>query len=202
MHKGDVVRVISPVAPLHLVGMTGIIEKVYLSGDHVLFGVAIADVENPRSKYGVFWFNKSQIELFEEETHMNTGFIVATINFLDGYNANTGYAYALYDKDICVGDTVVVNTGHHGMAIAKIAAINELSSSLVKYGREVVCKIDMTAFNARKEKAKRIAALEKEMKAKAAKLQTVALYEMMAEKSPELKEMLDEYKQLTGEPTA
>lgn len=54
----------------------------------------------------------------------------------------------------------------------------------------------MTKYNERKEKAQKISTLKGQMDKKVKELQGVALYELMAKDSPELKEMLDEYKQL------
>ena len=54
----------------------------------------------------------------------------------------------------------------------------------------------MTKYNERKEKAQKISTLKGQMDKKVKELQGVVLYELMAKDSPELKEMLDEYKQL------
>ena len=54
----------------------------------------------------------------------------------------------------------------------------------------------MTKYNERKEKAQKISTLKGQMDKKVKELQGVALYELMAKDSPELKEMLDKYKQL------
>lgn len=48
--------------------------------------------------------------------------------------------YAMYDN-FEVGDVVVVKTGHHGLAVAKIASIDD-TISMVANGREIVTKVD------------------------------------------------------------
>lgn len=198
MELGDRVCIVNPSAKRSfLIGAVGTVEKVWKGKNETPLGILVDGIENCNSKYGVFWLSKGSIKLFKEEKYMEKGFIVATIKFLEGSNTNVGYAYALYDDSIVAGDVVVVNTGHHGMAVAKISALDEKRKSEVKFGREVVCKVDLSAFNERKERAARIAALEREMKAKASEVQATAIYEMLAEKSPELKAMLDEYKKLT-----
>ena len=117
---------------------------------------------------------------------------VAGIKFGDSWQTkDKTYPYALYDEDIAIGDTVVVMTGHHGMTIAEVCSIGEMSKDSVTCGREIICKVDMTAYNDRKAKAKKMAELKVEMDAKVKALQEVALYELMAEKDPELKAMLD-----------
>ena len=62
--------------------------------------------------------------------------------------------------------------------------------------REIICRIDMTKYNERKEKAQKISTLKGQMDKKVKELQGVALYGLMAKDSPELQEMLDEYKHL------
>lgn len=121
---------------------------------------------------------------------------VAGIKFVHGYNTDQTYPYALYDEDIIIGDTVVVMTGHHGMAIAEVRSIGEMPKDSVTCGREIICKVDMTAYIDRKAKAKKMAELKVEMDAKVKALQEVALYELMAEKDPELKAMLEAFKAL------
>lgn len=123
-------------------------------------------------------------------------FKVAGVKFCDGSNQNTVYYYALYNNEICVGDKVVVMTGHHGMGVATVTEIDDVNSNKVQYGREVVCKIDMTDFNNRKEKKIRMKELKNKMDAQVKKLQESAVYEMLADKDDELKSMLQEYKLL------
>lgn len=199
MEIGTRVQVINP--PDHygfLSGAIGTVDRVWNSPNGTLFGVRIDNYNNSKSKYGLFWLNAICFIIFEGETKMYFNYTPATIHFLDGSNTHREYAYALYDATVVAGDTVVVNTGHHGLAIAQVCTVGECDKSLVKYGREIVCKVDLTAFNERKAKAKKIAELEQDMKAKAAEIQVATLYEMLAEKNPGLRAMLDEYKSLTA----
>jgi hypothetical protein len=55
----------------------------------------------------------------------------------------------------------------------------------------------MSKYTEREKKAKEIAKLKKQMDDKVKELQGVALYELMAQNSPELREMLDKFTQLT-----
>ena len=127
---------------------------------------------------------------------------VATIKFLEGKNTNTEYYSALFDNEIYSGDTVVVMSAHNGMGIAVVTDIvEEPTSSMIEYcnaGREIIAKFDMSAYETRKENRKKAQELKVQMDKKVKELEKVALYEMMAEKSPELKEMLDAYKGLVG----
>ena len=162
-------------------------------------GVKIDGRKNHNSKYGVFWFEDEQLQIIEsEEKTMLPNYITANIRFLDGTNRNTTYAYALYDEDIAAGDTVVVKTGHHGYAVAQVVEVAPEIAEAVKFGREIVSRVDFSAFEARKAKAKRMAELKRTMDEKVRELQATALYEMLAEKDSGLKEMLAEYKNLQG----
>lgn len=64
--------------------------------------------------------------------------------------------------------------------------------------KEIVCKVDFTAWNERRERAKRMNELQCMMNNRVRDLQETALLEMLASKDPELKAMLDEYKTLRG----
>lgn len=178
-------------------GRFGIVEK--CDGYYRTIGIRFENANNPASSYGVFWFDKHHIEIIENEVHlMNANFTVASISFLDGTNINREYAYALYDENIVPNDIVVVKTGHHGFALAKVVTVGVLPTNTVEYGREIVSKVDFTAYNERKEKAKHLRELKTAMDKKVEELQHTALYELLAEKDPALKAMLEEYKALIG----
>lgn len=185
-------------------------------------GVELDGEYNKASANGVFWFSGCElvlieggldwraileedrpdmdgikIEHVEEEIPMLKGYIAAGVSFTKGSNRDTVYPYALYPDLPCqVGDQVVVMTGHHGMALAEIKSIGELPVDSVDCGREIICKVDMAAYVERKARAEKLASLKKEMDAKVRELQSVALYEALAEKDPTLKAMLDEFKSL------
>ena len=148
--------------------------------------------------------NKNNIIEKKEEKQMMIGkYDVAKIRFLNGSNTHKTYYYALYDDTMCaIGDTVVVQTAHHGMSLAlidDIIARNEAEQYMLdscNEGREIVCKIDMTVYNERIAKREQVAKLKAEMDKKVQEMQELTLFEMMATKNPELKEMLDVYKSL------
>lgn len=126
---------------------------------------------------------------------MFENYVVAKIQFLDDPVAV--YSYALYE-DIPVGTTVVVQTGSHGFALARIQSIDptpEAKKEVFK-GRQVVCRVDFSAYEARKEALRRASELQKQMDAKLREAQTMAIYEMFAEKDESLKAMLSEFKTL------
>lgn len=128
---------------------------------------------------------------------------VAKVRFLEGCNTHNTYNYALFDDEIQLYDNCVVKSANHGFGIASIEEIidniNDISVTDSNGNiREIVCKIDMSAFHKRIKDRQRVSQLKKEMDKKVKELQGLALYKMMAETSPELKTMLSEYEELTN----
>lgn len=126
---------------------------------------------------------------------MLPGYKTASVQFLNGNNTNRTYYYALYDDNIQPNDVVVVSTGHHGLALARVVFVGG-PSSYVTNNREVVCKADLSAWEARKARAEKIKQLKANMDERVKAYQAVALYELAAEKDPALKAMLDQFKAL------
>lgn len=178
----------------------GTVERIGLLSSNI--GIRFENETNNANPYGVFWFSEKHLEIIElENEFMNENFVVAGIKFLDGTDRE--YACALYDESIAVGDVVVVKTGPCGFALAKIASIGNFPYSAVQCGREVIDKVDFTAYAEREERAKRLKVLKIKMDKKVRQLQQTTLYdyELLAEKDPDLKAMLEEYKSLIRYPT-
>lgn len=180
-------------------GRVGTIKRI--SGSS--YGVEIERETNKNSKYGLFWFNKGEITLSsrnnwkkenKENCFMDKNYHPVIINFISGSNTNVPYTYAAYE-DYNENDYVVVHTGHHGMTIAKVKAVGT-ENDKVEYGREIICKINMTAYNDRKARAKRKAELKSKMEAKVKELQETAIFEMLAKEDVALAKMLEEFKEL------
>lgn len=169
-------------------------------------GVKVDGYYNKRSAYGVYWFKISELvpenenKSESEETKMLLpNYTAASVQFLSGSNAEVKYTYALYDETVVVGDTVVVQTGHHGLALAQVVEISADLVPKVACNREIVAKVDFTAFYDRQARAKRLAELRAAMDTKVKELQALALYDMLAEKDPALKDLLTEYRELSGQ---
>ena len=189
------------------IGTLGTIEDIFLKSDNsFMYGVRLDNLTNPSSKKGLFWFkarsldhqSNNNLTIESEEIPMFENFVVAKVQFLD--NPVPVYSYALYDSDIKEGDTVVVQTGNHGFALAKIHEIvtDPEAKKDVHKGRQVVCKVDFSAYNYRQEALRRASELKRSMDAVLREAQTMAIYEMFAEKSPDLKAMLEEFKSLSA----
>ena len=166
-------------------------------------GIKLDNFTNSASQYGIFWFNIANLKLVENnesdgDDFMTDDYKVAGIKFMEGYNKDVEYYYALYDDTIEIDDIVVVKTGHHGLIVAKVSSISETNVDKVKYGREVISKVDFTTYNTQKEKIKKIKELKKIINAKVKEFQVNAMYEMIAEKDIEFKNILEEIKSLSN----
>lgn len=190
------------------IGKIGTVKQIFRRRDNLFYyGVLFEDTRNPMSSKGLFWFgarsldhqSNNTLKIESEEIPMFENYVVAKIQFLD--NPVPVYSYALYDSDVKPDDYVVVQTGSHGFALARVESIdtNPESKKDVHKGRQIVCRVDFSAYNARQDALKRAAELKRSMDAVLREAQTMAIYEMFAEKNESLKAMLDEFKTLNSQ---
>ena len=158
-----------------LIGMCGTVTRT--SSDEI--GVLIDGERNPSSSYGVYWFNRSDLKILENESEdiKMEGFKnVAIVNLLDDWNKKD-YGFALYDEDLKLitreNQMVVVNArGKDNRVLGTVKQI----MTVEEYGKgvtaQVVGVVNMDAYIARveeenrlKELAKKKAAIEKELEA-------------------------------------
>lgn len=189
----------------------GTIRSIYESN----IAVEIYNVKNKDSTFGYFYLKFEELDIQtddnEKENNMNANmntydsnaykgkFRIALIQFLDGSKCEIHYR--VYDDgfEYKEGDLVVVSPAHHDMTIARIKKIYDSDSYFsADANREVVCPIDISKYQERNNKAEEIVKLKREMDKKVKELQGVALYEVMAQHSPELRDMLIQFKELTG----
>lgn len=198
-HKGDMVKVTKN--GLWSTGRKGTVVEATREKVDVMFGAGLYGkilTLNPRSLCLL-----NNIETEEGENNMLMGnYIVCKVKFLEGTNTNKEYHYALYDDNTCVNDYVVVKSANHGMGIARVVDIipdGYVTQAMRDYcneGREVIAKFDMDAYEQRVEKRKMAKQLKADMNKKMKEMQELAMFEMMAKENPELKEMLEKYKEL------
>ena len=117
---------------------------------------------------------------------------------MNGSYANTDKKYFfLCYEEVAEGDVVVVDTVN-GLQLATVVDKPSSMPGDLPRGRikEVVCKVDLSAYQQRKAKAERRREVKREMDKRVEMLKEEAVYEMMAEKDSSLKLLLDEYKAL------
>ena len=196
---GDYVKIINyfPYSSSYLnkyAGHKGEIQRI--SGSSI--GVKLEGLTNQNSGYGLFWFKREELKLVnkkpQEEYFMDKNYNMVKAKYLDESISKRDIIFAAYES-YEVNDYVVVNSGHHGFVIAQVTAVEDVEGQ-VQYGREIICKVDMSAYEDRKARAKRKAELKGKMEAKVKELQETAIFEMLAEKDEELAKMLKELKEL------
>ena len=204
----------------NIIGKYGIITKASSSS----VGVLVDNMRNNASAYGVYWLKKNEIEIIENESEdfkMEGYNYIAIVNLLEDYNKKD-YAFALYDGDINVFNSMIYNCPAMAVVnangkdervlgtIKEIMTVEQYYSIDANRGRkitaEVVGLVNMDRYTAREEEkvrlaelAKKKAAIEKELEAEINKRKSVEYYEEMAKKysdNPKLAELVAELKNL------
>ena len=164
------------------------------------FGILLDDFMNPASAKGLFWFRSDEFEFLEEESEENnmnklTGYKeVAVVD--QGYNK---YHFAIYDDTMKyqAGSKVIVSGSDTIHTISDIITVEEASRRFKgNITAEVITVVDTSAYDKRVAKRKAAEDLKKSMDKAIKEMQEVDKYEMYADKNPELKKMLDAYKEL------
>jgi len=178
--------------------------------DCATVGVLLDNIKNHYSDYGCFWFKPNRLEVIdtvkmEDDSMFKTlnlangtpgeDYGIVRAKFLDEKGDRT-YLFAHLDSDIncMIGDTIVVMTGHHGLALATVVGFeNDMDISVVEHDRQVIDLVDTGNYDNRVAKVKAIKDLKKKMDAKVKQLQDNAIYAMLAKDDPELASMLESY---------
>lgn len=144
------------------------------------------------------------LEIKGEKFMALTGdFKIAVVNMMYGYNLSKLYGFALYDDigEVNAGDIVLVDSNNQ-IQLAKVYKVMSQEEYAVWSGKsgvtkEVVCRIDLCAYEQRKAVRNRIQELKVQMNNLAQKNQQLEMYRMMAQYDPEMKVLYDEFKQLS-----
>lgn len=106
------------------------------------------------------------------------------------------YYYAIYNdgNTYTVGDKVIVSGKcANVLEITNIFTPKEVTQNICA---EVICKVNISAYEERVRKRNKADKLKKEMDKIIKKMDESKKYELYAEENPELAEMLNEYKNL------
>lgn len=164
--------------------------------------VRLDDARNYRSATGCFYFKPYElaivtddgdtIDILEENNMQNiTNYVnVARIQYLDNSTPSNHY-YANFDCTLAVGNLCVVKSLNHGLGLAKVVEIIEQND--IKTPREIVARVDTQDYDYRVAARKDAAELKAKMQERAKQLQDIALYQMLAEKDPEMQDLLNRY---------
>lgn len=178
-------------------GRKGTIGHAYYASKEI--PVYFDDVVNEHSGKGCFYLDPCYLEVYndeskriKEETTMEniTNYLnIAKIRFLDTSSSRT-YEYANFDpalrpRDLCVAE------GTNGKWLAVVEDI--VPRNDVNLQREVVARVDTTAYDERVANRKKAAEIKAKMQERAKQLQDIALYQMLAKDDPAMLELLNEY---------
>lgn len=148
-------------------------------------------------KYKIVVFNESNLMLKEEweginnMTEITGNYAVALVKFISGENTNKPYAFALFDRDASVNDYVVCDTVHGWQVCQIVDIIPKDEYDGVKVTKEAVCVIDVSKYNRRKELRARKHELINKMENIAQNDNKIMMYQAIAERNPEMKELLN-----------
>ena len=122
---------------------------------------------------------------------------VAMVRFIQGTNTTKHYSFALFDTNIVIGDKVLCDTSNgYGVAeVVEIMSKDSYSGSPVT--KEIICKCDFTDFNNRATMRKQKQTIKAKMDKMLHDNQELILYQAIADKNPEMAELLAMYKALS-----
>ena len=187
-NRGDIVTVINP--DLKTYGMTGYVDSIAYGGASV--GVILENYRN--TDIMLHYKTENLMKTGENKMAVQGNYKVAGVKFLTGFDTSKTYDLALFDEDIEVEDCVLVDT-QNGYQTARVVDIMDKNDTKAPT-REIICKLDFSAFEKRKETEARRKELKKRMDQEIKKVQEEILYETLAGKSPELAVLLAEYQKL------
>ena len=97
-----------------------------------------------------------------------------------------------------VGDAVVVHC-QTGFQLAHIAEIDAISSYPEESFAPVVCKVDLHSYFDEIDTREALQAMRNKIEAEKKRLESMVTYDLIAEKNPEFKALLDAYRAAGGE---
>jgi hypothetical protein len=179
-----------------------------ISNQYGQYGKILVDLDterNPYSAVGRFYFRPSELSLVNEtnnnileENTMNniTNYLnLVKIEYVNDKKVSN-HTYANFDPNIVKGDMVIVNTPYAGLELG--AVVEVIDRNDVATDKEVVAKVDTTAYDARVANRAKAAELKAKMKERAKQLQDIALYQMLAKDDADMMALLAEYQAIPG----
>lgn len=123
---------------------------------------------------------------------------VAVVKFIEGTNTTKVYHFALYNREVNVGDHALVksNNGYGGsnfgvVQVVGIGAAAEFTGTAPT--AEIICKVNMDDYTKRVEIRKEREVLKKKMDKLVKDSQELVIYQTIAARNPEMAELLVAY---------
>lgn len=173
-----------------IVGLNGIVER-----NGGTYGVRILGQENSSSQYGYFWLSREEFDITDEEPikcEMIDGYYIVEVKGL--YQKRYSYKCRF---EVNIGDKVVCEDEDY---IQKVVGVYNINNATMKNPtKEVVCVIDYSEINARKEHDRLVAQIKRDLDYKVKQIQSKIDYEFYASKDVEVAELLKQLNELKGE---
>lgn len=200
---GSYVRVINKnLESYGLIGQVINPEEYYLDCSDTCVYICFEHWHNEREK--ILKIKKKNIEKVEDggnnmASKMLVGNYAVAMCILDSDCNKKKYAFAAFpEDDIREGDRVLVDTAH-GQTIAKVdSMMAQMDYNGVDVTKEVICKLDYSNFEKRKESRKRLGNLKNQMDNIVAQNQNMILYTAIAKENPKMAALLNQYKKIAG----
>lgn len=147
---------------------------------------------------------KDYFDFINEEENENmaalTGYAAVAVIEQGCYNKE--YYYAIYADgyNYKVGDKVLVSNNNDIWTIKRLLTVQQAAEERkAAITAEVVTHVDNSAYLKRVEQRKEAAAIKKDMDKIIKQMDEQMKYDIYAEENPELKKMLERYRELKGE---
>lgn len=119
---------------------------------------------------------------------------VASVKFVEGKNTTKVYHFALYDSMVKTSDYVLVKSGNESYGVVEVLDITPTDKYAgVPPTAEIICKVDLDAYNKRCEKRSSRTAIKKKMDELVKNSQELLVYQTIANNNPEMAELLSAY---------
>lgn len=185
LHKGDIGTVRSAFTP-------------YGCKTAIRIAVDIDGVYNARSGLGCFYFEPNELEKLQEQKGdskmgnniaIEGNYRIAVVTNLA--MPDKSYVCACFDEGMKQGDKCIVIDQIKHYILGEVSMFMDEYSQAITH--EIVCSVDFTAYETRKDLREKRAKLMKQMADRAASLQQIAIYKMLAEQDPEMGDFMNEF---------
>ena len=180
----------------NIVGEYGIVER-----NGLAYGIRIFGKKNSSSSYGYFWLSREEFDIVEgdvreyvepQKCDMIGGYYIVEVK--GRYSKRYSYKCRF---DVNIGDKVVCEDEDYIQTVVGIYNIN--NATMKNPTKEVVCIIDYSEINARKEREKELQRVKSELDRKVKQIQSKIDYEFYASKDSEVAELLSKLNELKGD---
>lgn len=178
-----------------IVGDIGIVER-----NGSTYGIRILGKENSSSSYGFFWLSRSEFDIVDDnyiykepqKCEMINGYYIVEVkgSYSKKYSYKCRFNVEIGDKVVCEDEDYIQTV--HGVYNVETATIKNPT-------KEVVCVIDYSEVNARKERENELRRVKRELDTKVKQVQSKIDYEFYASKDVEIAELLNRLNELRGE---